>query len=299
VLVPNHNHAGVLPELLDCILAQTFRDLEVVVLDDASTDNSVDVIRGYSERADVLVVKNAVVSGSKCGRWLEGLDVARGEFVWIAEPGAWCAPDFVEALLELLRDPSVKVAYAKSQKWNAKREVVGDDTRNGSSRAWPPSRAEAAYRVSATQEVNEGFGVTNTMPSASALMFRRFAVSSETRAAIASMSVVGDWRFLAEAMLGGEVAYTPRPLSFDGRYHQGLMDLPPGTPLLETVFSELAAVHSWMLDHYSPDRAFEVKWEQSLRDQWAATTAERPFDEIAAVYPLKQIRARIRSLAGR
>jgi hypothetical protein len=49
------------------------------------------------------------------------------------------------------------------------------------------------------------------------------------------------------------------------------------------------------VDHYRLDAAFEAKWERYLRDQWAAFCPDRPFEEIAACYPLAEMRARIRA----
>ena len=48
VVTPNYNHAQYLPQRIDSILAQTFQDFELLILDDASTDNSREVIESYT-----------------------------------------------------------------------------------------------------------------------------------------------------------------------------------------------------------------------------------------------------------
>ena len=55
VLMPNYNHARFLPAALDAILAQSYRPLEVLVVDDGSTDGSVALLKRYEERAPGLV----------------------------------------------------------------------------------------------------------------------------------------------------------------------------------------------------------------------------------------------------
>ena len=59
VVTPNYNHARYLPERIDSILAQTFQDFELLILDDASTDNSREVIESYTRHQNVRAAFNA------------------------------------------------------------------------------------------------------------------------------------------------------------------------------------------------------------------------------------------------
>lgn len=47
VIIPNYNNQKYIKECLDSILNQTFQDFEIVIVDDCSTDNSVDIIKRY------------------------------------------------------------------------------------------------------------------------------------------------------------------------------------------------------------------------------------------------------------
>jgi glycosyltransferase involved in cell wall biosynthesis len=48
VIVPNYNHARFLRQRIDSILAQTFKDFELILLDDDSKDESLAILRGYA-----------------------------------------------------------------------------------------------------------------------------------------------------------------------------------------------------------------------------------------------------------
>lgn len=73
------------------IFNQTFQDFEVILLDDASTDNSREILHKYQEHPKVShLIINETNSGSPFKQWEKGLAFARGEFIWIAESDDYC-----------------------------------------------------------------------------------------------------------------------------------------------------------------------------------------------------------------
>jgi glycosyltransferase involved in cell wall biosynthesis len=86
VIIPNYNHAAYLNERIDSVLNQTFRDFEVILLDDCSTDNSREIIESYRGHEKISQIEyNEVNSGSTFIQWKKGLDLAQGDWIWIAE----------------------------------------------------------------------------------------------------------------------------------------------------------------------------------------------------------------------
>lgn len=86
VIIPNYNHAPYLRQRIDSVLAQTYPNFEVILLDDSSTDNSRDVIAEYANEARITdIILNEVNSGSTFVQWQRGFDLAKGEYIWIAE----------------------------------------------------------------------------------------------------------------------------------------------------------------------------------------------------------------------
>ena len=85
VILPNYNHAPYLCERLESILTQTYKDFELLILDDGSTDDSYQIIARYERRARVRVLVNSTNSGSAFSQWNLGISLASGEYVWIAE----------------------------------------------------------------------------------------------------------------------------------------------------------------------------------------------------------------------
>lgn len=111
IILPNYNHYTYLPKRLDSILNQTYQDFEVILLDDASTDDSIFLLEKYKNHPKVShFIKNKENSGSPFIQWHKGLLLAKGEITWIAESDDVCDLDFLEKLIPLLSKNDVAVS---------------------------------------------------------------------------------------------------------------------------------------------------------------------------------------------
>jgi len=100
VLIGAYNNAGTVREAIDSILGQTVGDLEVVVIDDGSTDGSGDVARAVGdERVRVLTMPHNVGISRSLN---EGLRAARAPVVAVQDADDWSAPERLERQLALL-----------------------------------------------------------------------------------------------------------------------------------------------------------------------------------------------------
>ena len=113
VIIPNYNHAQYLDKRLQSVLGQTYTNFEVIILDDKSTDNSLEVIAKYQDNPHVSqVVVNEVNSGSTFKQWDKGISLAKGEIVWIAESDDWCELNMLEELVKaFLHNKGTVLAY--------------------------------------------------------------------------------------------------------------------------------------------------------------------------------------------
>lgn len=100
VIIPNYNHARYLEQRIATVLFQTYRNFEVIILDDCSTDNSREIIEKYRDHEKVSgIYYNEVNSGSTFRQWVKGIELCQGEFVWIAESDDWCEASFMEEVV--------------------------------------------------------------------------------------------------------------------------------------------------------------------------------------------------------
>ena len=122
VVVPNYNYAHLIKERLQSIADQTLPLYEIIVLDDCSTDGSLECIDRMA--ADIApeprIVENETNSGSVFRQWKRGVELARGEYVWIAEADDLSKPEFVERMVGVLeRHPEAVFAYCQSEQLDA------------------------------------------------------------------------------------------------------------------------------------------------------------------------------------
>jgi glycosyltransferase involved in cell wall biosynthesis len=126
VAVPNYNHARFLRQRLDTILAQTYQDFELILLDDCSTDESRTILEQYAGDPRARLEFNEVNSGSTFKQWNKGVRLAQGKYVWIAESDDYSDARFLERLVSLFStstkyDFSVEKVQFKSLGRNAYR----------------------------------------------------------------------------------------------------------------------------------------------------------------------------------
>lgn len=105
VIIPAYNRASYIAATLRSVFAQTFSDYEVIVVDDASTDDTVEIVRTFGERVKVLEQKN---SGPGAARNL-GSKHARGEYLAFLDSDDLWFPWTLAAYDELLRQEQVSI----------------------------------------------------------------------------------------------------------------------------------------------------------------------------------------------
>ncbi|HVO26477.1 MAG TPA: glycosyltransferase [Candidatus Margulisiibacteriota bacterium] len=111
VVIPAFNRAALIRETLDSVLAQTYRDFEVIVVDDGSTDDTPPILAEYERDARLRVIRQAN-QGEGAAR-NAGIDAARGEYVALVDSDDVWRADKLERQVALLVDtPGLAWVYA-------------------------------------------------------------------------------------------------------------------------------------------------------------------------------------------
>ena len=99
VIIPVYNVEDYLRECLDSVINQTLKDIEIICIDDGSTDNSLEILKEYAQRDNRIFIIDRENRGVGKSR-NEGIEKANGEFVCFIDPDdLYPTNDILEKLL--------------------------------------------------------------------------------------------------------------------------------------------------------------------------------------------------------
>lgn len=98
VIIPIYNTAEYLPRCLDSILHNTYQNLEVICINDGSTDDSATIMERYAAADPRVMAINKANAGVSVAR-NTGLDMATGDFVAFVDSDDWVHPQYFELLM--------------------------------------------------------------------------------------------------------------------------------------------------------------------------------------------------------
>lgn len=195
VVVPNYNYQDHISERLRSVFDQAYPVYEVVVLDDLSPDNSVEVIKNYAESRSrkIELVVNKKNSGSVFKQWKKGADLARGEYLWIAEADDSADSEFLSKILA--GDNDFNLAYADSVQIDENNKHLADDYRYYYDKGLI-EKLDRSGVYSGPEVIEDCLAVKNQFMNVSAILFNAESAKqclSNHLDEILNFKVAGDW----------------------------------------------------------------------------------------------------------
>ena len=112
IILPVYNVEQYLDECIQSLLEQSHKNIEIIFVDDGSTDNSSKILDDYKRKDSRIKVyhkQNGGVSSAKN----VGLKHATGEYITFVDPDDYVSPDYVEYLLHLIKNNDADIAYTR------------------------------------------------------------------------------------------------------------------------------------------------------------------------------------------
>lgn len=109
VIIPNYNYAEYLMRAIDSVLEQDYEAIEIIVVDDGSTDNSREILRSYESRIKTIEIEN---SGAPTARNY-GFVEARGFFIAYLDADDFWLPNKISAQIQRLTETKAELVYCR------------------------------------------------------------------------------------------------------------------------------------------------------------------------------------------
>lgn len=210
VIVPNYNYARYIDERMNSILNQTYKNFEIIILDDKSTDNSIEIIEKYRSNEHVShIVYNDVNSGCVFKQWYKGLCLAKGELVWIAESDDTCKPNLLDLLVkEFEKDDNCVLAFSRSLFVNEHLKPIGEEIEYSCKREY----------WTGINFIKKKLRIFNIVSNASSALFRK-DIGMSIDSQYMSYKGAGDLLFWIEICENGNVAIINECLNLFRRHN--------------------------------------------------------------------------------
>jgi glycosyltransferase involved in cell wall biosynthesis len=211
-IIPNFNHGRFLKQRIDSVLNQSYADIEVIILDDCSTDDSRDIIEPYRLHPKVShIVYNDTNSGSPFLQWKKGIALAAGEYIWIAESDDYCELSLLQTLVDgILNNNHCVLAYAQSVVLNDDGHINRVTTHPLIEEYIPGGQYIVDYLAENCSICNAGMAI-----------FKKESYQSVSPD-FASYRLCGDWAFWTEIARQGNVFISAKVLNYFRQYSAGV-----------------------------------------------------------------------------
>lgn len=109
VIIPIYNVEQYLAKSLDSVINQTYKDLEIICVNDCSPDNSAKILQEYALKDNRIKIVNRENNGGLSAARNSGLEVATGEYVYFIDSDDWIDLDYLEKMVEKIEDNDVDI----------------------------------------------------------------------------------------------------------------------------------------------------------------------------------------------
>jgi glycosyltransferase involved in cell wall biosynthesis len=218
IALVNFNYSRYLEERIQSFLDQTYKDFELIIIDNGSTDNSSEIINKYISDPRIksfLYPENI----SPYKRWNYAADIAQGEYLLIASSDDSCHPELLERLAKKLDNhPEVGLAYAQSMEVDSEGKPLRsfkEFTDELDSDHW------SRDFVNSGKEECKHLFFKCTIPNSSGVLMRG-KLFIESGKFDVQMPFSSDWMLYAKMLMNSDIAFVAEHLNYH-RTHSNTM----------------------------------------------------------------------------
>ncbi len=213
VIIPCFNHGKYLRQRIESVINQTIIDIEVFLLDDCSTDNSWEIMQEYKGNSKVTYLhRNEKNSGSPFIQWQNGIDIAKGKYIWIAESDDFASLNFLETHLKVFeKSPEIGLSFSPSNWINEENTIIE-----------VPLHESEPFLKNGNELIVNDFTKGCLIYNASSVVFKKELINNIDFKLINSYRFTGDWFFWVQLIKSTKVNRLEERLNYFRRHTENV-----------------------------------------------------------------------------
>lgn len=256
-ILPNYNYGKYLSERINQILNQTYPISELIILDDASTDNSIEIIKSKvaeikskNPELEIKIAVNKQNSGNVFSQWQKGIKFASSDYVWIAEADDVAKPRLLETAMAAFEDKDVVLSCVNSRYVDENSHTILKDNLR---------KIKDAFR--------KNILVYNTIPNVSAIVLKNQPKLIDYLEEAKKYRLSGDWYFYIRISETGKIVY----LNSVQNLHRLHKDSVTKNTNYKLRLEEMKAIHQYICESQTIAKKTKQKMkklEKALAARW-------------------------------
>lgn len=125
VIMPAYNAQHYIKKAIQSVLSQTDIDLELIIINDCSTDGTASILETYRSYENITILTNEVNQGVAHSR-NRGIAIAKGKYIAFLDTDDWWTPDKLKKQVELIEEKNCVLTYTARELFNDMGEATGN-----------------------------------------------------------------------------------------------------------------------------------------------------------------------------
>lgn len=233
VIIPNYNYSRFIIERIDSILLQTVNIKELIILDDASTDDSVNIINEKIEQIKndypnikiKFIVNEKNSGGSVFSQWQKGLKEVTSDYFWIAEADDSSNYKFLETALNFFeKNKDLVLFYSESKTIDANNNITKDNCKDWMD-IFNVGHWDNDYVNDGKDEIINYLSGNNTILNVSSILWKYdkelYNIFEEAK----KYKIAGDWYIYAKYLEKGKIGFSHESLNYFRKHGKSVSTL--------------------------------------------------------------------------
>lgn len=211
IVFTSYNHQEYLKQALDSLVNQTYSNIEIIIIDDCSTDGSQEILKEYEHHSNINLKLQTKNSGSYVKASNLGASFAKGDYILFAQCDDFAEANQIEVLLKAFENnPSVGVVFSKSNLVDENGKTFADDL-YGREKSFKEAIKENG--LIKADKMKEFLSFSCVIPNLSAALIKH-DLFKEINGLSERYLVVADWEFWFDMTEKTDFYYVSQPLNY-------------------------------------------------------------------------------------